>query len=470
MMEIGLETNRVATETSQREKRENTTGYINGFSVSSLIQVLELEQKTCTLLARSNGAKGSIFLRKGILLDAEIDGLQGEDAAALILGWDHAQIKLVDTCNRNDKCIQSSLTRLILQASKQKDELKADSEIINDLDQAIQLVEGNHLKQAHAKLLLYLKDEPEDVKGWLWYSRCLGNLLSINKALAKCYQLAPTNSQVVEEIRKIKQATKHIQVDQVRRCPICWAPLDLKSNRCHYCRANLVISEALKQDSLKQVASKYMIDAVTRYTDVVARENNIFAIYYLSLANCNLNKAEDALDLLNEASRNNPDNKFLSDQLNIVIKHVASRLTTYENGEPTHETRTIDNKPSVQTNTKKILVVEDSSTTRKVIVLTLKQQGYALVEAQDGLEALSKIDEERPDLVLLDIILPKMDGYKILSIIKNSRDLKNTPIILLTSKDGLMDKVRGRLSGSTAYLTKPFEPKLLIETVRKHIR
>ena len=118
---------------------------------------------------------------------------------------------------------------------------------------------------------------------------------------------------------------------------------------------------------------------------------------------------------------------------------------------------------------KKILVVEDSPTTRKVVVLTLKQKGYSMIEAQDGLEALSKIDEERPDLVLLDIILPKMDGYKVLSIIKESPEFKDIPVIMLTSKDGFLNKAKGKFSGSNAYLTKPFDPEELIETIEKHL-
>ncbi|MGD9211055.1 MAG: response regulator, partial [Desulfobacteraceae bacterium] len=118
---------------------------------------------------------------------------------------------------------------------------------------------------------------------------------------------------------------------------------------------------------------------------------------------------------------------------------------------------------------KKILVVDDSPTTRKVVVLTLLQKGYKIFEAQDGLEALSKIDSERPDLILLDVVLPKMDGYKILSIVKDNKELKQIPVIMLTSKDGLINKVKGKLAGSAAYLTKPFDPKELIETVRKFI-
>jgi len=118
---------------------------------------------------------------------------------------------------------------------------------------------------------------------------------------------------------------------------------------------------------------------------------------------------------------------------------------------------------------KKILVVEDSSTTRKVIAVTLSQNDYQVIEACDGIEALSRLNEHKPDLIILDIILPKMDGYKILSIIKSNSDFKETPVIMLTSKDSFFSKVKGRMAGSTAYLTKPFDPQKLLETIRKNL-
>lgn len=447
----------------------NPTGYINGFPVSSFIQVLELEQKTCTMQVRADGRKGFLYIDKGVVMDAEAEGVSGEEAALRILGWDDTDIKLVDSCEKRKKDIHSSLTRLILDASRRKDELKDANGSTDTLTRAIRLVEGNHFKQAHAEIVAYLKTNPKNSKAWLWYSRCLGNLKAISSALDKCRQLSPDNRQITEEGRKLKLAYEHVKDEQLRRCPFCWTPLEFNARQCYYCKSSLVISEALNNKTLEQVNSKFLIDAVTRYTDVVAHENNVKAVYYLSLANCNLNKAEEALDLLNEASRLNPDNEFLSSQLNIVINHVATRLNKYEDSASSLTKDTKSVKPIAETNKKKILIVEDSPTTRKVVVLTLKQKGYALVEAQDGLEALSKIDEERPDLVLLDIILPKMDGYRILSILKKTPELKDTPVILLTSKDGLLDKVKGRLAGSTAYLTKPFEPKELIETVRKHI-
>jgi twitching motility two-component system response regulator PilG len=212
-----------------------------------------------------------------------------------------------------------------------------------------------------------------------------------------------------------------------------------------------------------------LIEAVTLYTDIVAHENNIKALFFLCLANCNLNKVEEALDLLNEATRINPENKFLTHQLNLLINRVATRLNRYESIESGAQGTKVKQMVKNTNAVKKILVVDDSPTTRKVVVLTLKQKGYTIVQAQDGLEALSKIDEERPDLILLDIILPKMDGYKILSIIKESKDFKDTPVVMLTSKDGIVNKVKGKLAGSSAYLTKPFQPQELLETVGKYI-
>jgi CheY-like chemotaxis protein len=118
---------------------------------------------------------------------------------------------------------------------------------------------------------------------------------------------------------------------------------------------------------------------------------------------------------------------------------------------------------------KKVLIVEDSPTTRKVLKLNLQNNGFTVVESDDGLKALSKVNLEKPDLVILDVMLPKLDGYSILYMIRHNNDLKDTPVIMLTSKTSLTDKVRGKLSSANAYLTKPFDPDTLISEVEKHI-
>lgn len=118
---------------------------------------------------------------------------------------------------------------------------------------------------------------------------------------------------------------------------------------------------------------------------------------------------------------------------------------------------------------KTVLVVEDSGVTRKIIVRTLTQLGCRVIQAEDGLDALSQLAGEKPDLVLLDLILPKMDGYKVLSMMKRKDEYKNIPVIILTSRASLMDKVKGKVSGTDEYLTKPFKAEQLLEKVQKYL-
>ncbi|MCP3688281.1 MAG: response regulator [Gammaproteobacteria bacterium] len=119
---------------------------------------------------------------------------------------------------------------------------------------------------------------------------------------------------------------------------------------------------------------------------------------------------------------------------------------------------------------KKILLVDDSSLSRKVILSVFTHKSYDITEAQDGFEALSKIDKLVPDLVLLDVILPKMDGYQVLSTMKKNSALKEIPVIMLTSRDALMDKIKGRMSATDEYLTKPVNPVELMSKVEKYLR
>ncbi|MCK5542356.1 MAG: response regulator [Desulfobacterales bacterium] len=119
---------------------------------------------------------------------------------------------------------------------------------------------------------------------------------------------------------------------------------------------------------------------------------------------------------------------------------------------------------------KKILVVEDSPTTRKVIKMNLQNNGFLVVEADNGIDALSKLAIEQPNLVVLDVMLPKLDGYSVLYMIRHNNELKTTPVLMLTSKAKFTDKVKGKLSSANAYLTKPFDPDNLITEVEKHMK
>jgi twitching motility two-component system response regulator PilG len=117
-----------------------------------------------------------------------------------------------------------------------------------------------------------------------------------------------------------------------------------------------------------------------------------------------------------------------------------------------------------------VLVVDDSATIRRSAETMLANEGYNVVTAENGFEALSKITRHRPDLIFVDIMMPRLDGYQTCAIIKNNNDFRQTPVVMLTSKDGLFDKARGRVVGSDQYLTKPFTREELLGAVKQHAK
>ena len=116
----------------------------------------------------------------------------------------------------------------------------------------------------------------------------------------------------------------------------------------------------------------------------------------------------------------------------------------------------------------KVLVIDDSTTIRRSAENMLRKAGYEVETSEDGFDALSKIARIKPDLVFVDIMMPRLDGYQTCAIIKNNAEFKHTPVIMLTSKDGLFDKARGRVVGSDLYLIKPFTREELLAAVSQH--
>ena len=118
----------------------------------------------------------------------------------------------------------------------------------------------------------------------------------------------------------------------------------------------------------------------------------------------------------------------------------------------------------------KVLVIDDSNTIRRSAEIFLKQGGHEVVLAVDGFDALAKLSDFEPDVVFCDILMPRLDGYQTCAIIKRSPQFSGVPVIMLSSKDGLFDKARGRMVGSQDYLTKPFTKDQLLQAVQLHWR
>jgi twitching motility two-component system response regulator PilG len=118
----------------------------------------------------------------------------------------------------------------------------------------------------------------------------------------------------------------------------------------------------------------------------------------------------------------------------------------------------------------KVLVIDDSNTIRRSAEMFLRQAGFEVILAEDGFDALAKISDHQPRVIFVDIMMPRLDGYQTCALIKKNAKFHDTPVIMLSSKDGLFDRARGRMVGSDQYLTKPFTKESLLKAVAAHVR
>jgi twitching motility two-component system response regulator PilG len=125
-------------------------------------------------------------------------------------------------------------------------------------------------------------------------------------------------------------------------------------------------------------------------------------------------------------------------------------------------------EPPIRLNVK-VMVIDDSKTIRRSAETLLKKAGCEVITAIDGFEALAKITMHKPDIIFVDIMMPRLDGYQTCALIKNNHAFKGTPVIMLSSKDSIFDRARGRIVGSEKYLTKPFSKEDLISAITTHV-
>jgi CheY-like chemotaxis protein len=254
----------------------------------------------------------------------------------------------------------------------------------------------------------------------------------------------------VEE--NVRQAQPAISV-----CPFCDAENEPQAFVCNACRAVLTLSDLemllAGQDGNKDIIGDRVeqLEKSKKRSELEVDELKVIAVGHLNLKNL-----KKGLLYLNEAARLVPDDIVLSSQVNALkIRH-----SEIERQESVH---------SSMPRNRTILVVDDSATVRKLISGKLEKCGHEVICAIDGVDALEKLKEFSPDLILLDINMPRMDGYQVCKMIRGNEEMKETPIVMISGKDGFFDKVRGRMAGTTGYITKPFGPETLMKTVETYI-
>lgn len=324
------------------------------------------------------------------------------------------------------------------------------------LTQGIKVAKAGDKAEAQVYLLEASELDPGNEAVWLWLASTSGESAKTEAWLQKALAINPTNKRTVEWLERIRLADSLSK--STWRCPLCDAAGAEKSERCQHCRAVLTLTdlEAIIGNSEADRAALHQ--ALERYRRQAEQQADFNANYYLGLAYLNLNQVAEAVKHLHRASRRRPEDEALKTQIGLLWRR--------ENASQTNGVQPKERKPLVVPRT--ILIIDDSATVRKLVAVTLERRGHRVIAADGVMEALAKLNELTPDLVLLDITLPHTDGYQICNLIKSAANTKGVPVVILSGKDGFFDKVRGRTAGAVGYITKPFEPATLVRTVESY--
>jgi CheY-like chemotaxis protein/Flp pilus assembly protein TadD len=264
------------------------------------------------------------------------------------------------------------------------------------------------------------------------------------------------------ESRDVEPAAQRIEEHPMVRpewihCPFCGQTNDAQAIACVSCTAVLTLSDLelllSNHDSNKPVL-RQAVDNMERERST--RKFSPEELVTLGLGHLNLRNLQFGYDCLMEASKLSPNNVVLTGQVNSLL----IRLDEIRRQEEAH---------LKMPKGKSILVVDDSPTVLKLIAGKLEKSGHEVVCANDGVEAIERLENYVPDLVLLDITMPRMDGYQVCKQIRSNPATKDVTVVMISGKDGFFDKVRGRMAGATGYITKPFGPETLMKTVEMYL-
>ena len=223
-------------------------------------------------------------------------------------------------------------------------------------------------------------------------------------------------------------------------CTFCRSESDVPVDRCGQCGGIQALEDLNAFSANRGLNEAVVEDAVLRLRRELASEESFGGHLSLAKGLLNLNRSAEALVHLRKAGELRPTDGGLKLAVNTL------------------ENRTL------------VMAVDDSLTVRKVVNLTLERNGYRVITAADGMEALALLNDHTPHLILLDITMPRMDGYQVCKVIKQNPYTKGIPVVMLSGNDGFFDKMKGKLAGATDYLTKPFKEDSLLASLKKHVK
>ena len=329
------------------------------------------------------------------------------------------------------------------------------------LSEGITVAKAGNKAQAKDLLLELIEHDPANEMGWLWLASVSTTVEDTVHHLRRVLDLNPSNQHAKTWLTRLQP----LMAETVSKleCPLCQNTWQRPTTYCPDCHALLTLDDLTALIENPSADWQLILRSVNHYQSLDADKMDFTVHFNLALAYLNLKQFGKGIAHLQMAGQMRPEDAVLKSKINDLVswhKPVVRQSVATANVSEVDQ--------AVSANRKTILAIDDSPTVRKIVSMTLEKQGHRVISVADGIEALAKLNDMIPDLVFLDISMPHLDGYQICKIIKGKDTTKQVPVVMLSGKDGFIDKVRGRLSGATDYITKPFEPTALVEAVKKH--
>lgn len=353
-------------------------------------------------------------------------------------------------------------------------------------------------EQAQVWLRQACTDDPGNENAWMWLAGVTENPIEAMGHLEQVLRINPSNERAKTGVEFYRTRLKPAQPQWY--CPICLTKSESRFVICPTCHT--VLSLANLDEAINNPKADFarLKDGVNRLSNHVRTKPDFASYYYLGMAMLNMHQIPEAINYFKAAQRINPDNDAFATHLLYLEQKTAAAapppvITTRRAGSvvitPQQQALNAETvnftaqppavnrmqqpvpqmvQPVANNKARKcVLVVDDSPTIRKLVSMTMAKSGYRVMEAGDGNEAVDRMQAEgNPDLVLLDVTMPGMDGYTLCKLIRGNQETAKIPVIMLSGKDGFFNKIRGKMAGSTLYLTKPFQPDALVRVVQKY--
>ena len=311
------------------------------------------------------------------------------------------------------------------------------------LSDAVQAIRIGHRRLAREILIRVIESEPQNEHAFLWLAAIADTRDEALSILERVLVINPTNTLVSNALgiqrlsRAVTSPTSSLPSTAKGSCPVCQTARATDAVLCQACGAPYTLEDFHALQTNGGANERRIEEAIKTWKTRLQRGRTFDASFAIGLGYLSMYRSGDALPYLRQARDLRPN------------------------------THTLDAACEELEQRKLILVVDDSATVRRLVSITLERQGHRVRAAVNGLDGLESLKQEQPDLVLLDVNMPKMDGYELAKSIRRSPGAKLLPILMLSGNDGVFDKVRGKMAGATDYLTKPFQGEVLLAALNK---